>query len=224
MLLSFAALFVGVAVSTARPAGIVTALLLLPGLTFRQPTRRSCYAAAAGYYTGALWPLAVGAKNFFGPGVSAVGAVAFWMVSALLLALPYALLWTARTRQLLWRAPAARSHRLRLTVDRRRFLFPAWSWAGVTLALAGCGLVAAHRRLGIPTLAVVGLVANALYSDDPAPPPDWQAVSTHFGAISHGPVRHPPRSGWLDELGRLKGGRVVGLTQVRHGIVGFRDF
>ena len=24
-------------------------------------------------------------------------------------------------------------------------------------------------------------------------------------------VRHPPRSGWLDELGRLKGGRTMGL-------------
>jgi len=28
-------------------------------------------------------------------------------------------------------------------------------------------------------------------------------------------VRHPPRSGWLDELGRLKGGRVVGLGVAR---------
>ena len=24
-------------------------------------------------------------------------------------------------------------------------------------------------------------------------------------------VRHPPQSGWLDELGRLKGGRAIGL-------------
>ena len=28
---------------------------------------------------------------------------------------------------------------------------------------------------------------------------------------SSGVVRHPPRSGWLDELGRLKGGRTMGL-------------
>jgi hypothetical protein len=28
-------------------------------------------------------------------------------------------------------------------------------------------------------------------------------------------VRHPPRSGWLDELGRLKGGRAVGLGVAR---------
>jgi dihydroorotase len=28
-------------------------------------------------------------------------------------------------------------------------------------------------------------------------------------------VRHPPHSGWLDELGRLKGGRAMGLDVAR---------
>jgi hypothetical protein len=28
-------------------------------------------------------------------------------------------------------------------------------------------------------------------------------------------VRHPPRSGWLDGLGRLKGGRAMGLGVAR---------
>ena len=32
----------------------------------------------------------------------------------------------------------------------------------------------------------------------------WQPDPADFG---HPVVRHPPRSGWLDELGRLKGGR-----------------
>src|SRR5260370_41646986 len=34
-------------------------------------------------------------------------------------------------------------------------------------------------------------------------------------SASAGEVRHPPRSGWLDELGRLKGGRAVGLGVAR---------
>ena len=197
MLFSAAALLVGVAVSTARPAGIIAALLLLPGLTFRQPTRRSCYAAAAVYYAGALWPLAVGAKNFFGPDISAVGAVAFWVVCALLLALPYALFWTRRTRQLLWRAAVALLIGVIPPLGLIGFaspltgsglLFPAWCWAGLALSLAGYGLVAAYPRYGIPCLAAVALVANALYLGDQPPPSDWQAVSTHFGAISHGSV------------------------------------
>jgi hypothetical protein len=28
-------------------------------------------------------------------------------------------------------------------------------------------------------------------------------------------VRHPPQSGWLDELGRLEGGRAIGLGVAR---------
>src|SRR5690348_75116 len=100
-----AAVLLGLAVSSAHPAGIVLAFASLPAFTFRQPSRRTCYAAATGYYIGALWPLAVGAKNFFGPDVSVLGAMAFWAICAMLLALPYALLWTCKTRRLLWRAP-----------------------------------------------------------------------------------------------------------------------
>jgi hypothetical protein len=63
VLLTIAAAVVGLAVSSAHPAGIIAALLLLPAFVFRQPSRRSCYGTAAGYYAGALWPLAGGAKN-----------------------------------------------------------------------------------------------------------------------------------------------------------------
>jgi predicted amidohydrolase len=192
-----AAVVLGLAVSSAHPAGIVAAFLLLSVFTFRQSSRRSCYAAAAAYYVGALWPIAVGAKNFFGPDVSVIGAMACWAVCAVLLALPYALLWTGKTRQLLWRAPAA----LMIGVipplgligfasplTAAGFLFPAWSWCGFALSLAGCGLIAAHPKAGFLKLATVVLVANILHTGDQQPPADWKAVDTHFGAISHGPV------------------------------------
>jgi predicted amidohydrolase len=187
----------GLAVTRAEPAGIVAALLLLQPFTFRLPSRRICYVAATGYYAGALWPIAVGAKNFFGPDVSVVGAMAFWAVCALLLALPYALLWTDKTQQLLWRAPVA----LLIGVvpplgligfasplTAAGFLFPAWSWCGFALSLAGCGLIAAHPKFGFLTVTKVALVANIMYPGDRLPPADWEAVDTHFGAISHGPV------------------------------------
>ena len=92
VLLTIAAAVVGVAVSSAHPIAIIAALLLLPAIVLRQPSRRTCYAAAAGYYAGALWPLAVGAKNFFGPHVSVAVAIAFWVLCAVMLALPFALL------------------------------------------------------------------------------------------------------------------------------------
>ena len=185
----------GLAVSSARPVGIVTALLLVPPLIFWRRSRGVCYAAAIGYYAGALWPLAVGAKNFFGPDVSVIGAMAFWAACAMLLGLPYALLWTDNTRQLLWRAPFA----LLLGVipplgligfasplTATGFLFPACSWGGLALSLMGCGLIVAFPSVGFPSLTTIALLANALYAGDRKPPPDWQAIDTHFGAVSHG--------------------------------------
>jgi predicted amidohydrolase len=197
VLLTIAAAVVGVAVSSAHPAGIIAALLLLPVLVFRQPSRRTCYAAAICHYAGALWPLAVGARNFFGPNVSAAAAIAFRALCALLLALPFALLWTDRTRHLLWRAPLA----LLLGVvpplgligfasplTASGFLFPSWSWAGLVLSTAGCGFIAAYPRAGMPFIAALALIADLSYPGDPPPPASWQTVDTHLGAISHGPV------------------------------------
>ena len=40
----------------------------------------------------------------------------------------------------------------------------------------------------------------------------WQSISQ---VVTNKIVRHPPRSGWLDELGRLKDGRSLGLGVAR---------
>ena len=197
VLLTIAAAVVGLAVSSAHPAGIIAALLLLPAIIFRRPSRRSCYGTAASYYAGALWPLAVGARNFFGPDISAGTAITFWALCAVLLALPFALLWTDRTRHLLWRAPLALllgavpplgliGFASPLTASG--LLFPAWSWAGLAFSTAGCGFITAHPRMGIPFLTALALIANLSYRGDPQPPATWQTVDTHLGAISHGPV------------------------------------
>lgn len=193
----FAAILIGLTVSTANPVGLTAALVLLPAAVLRQRSRGRCYASAAGYYAHALWPLAVGAKNFFGPSVSALVAVVFWFISAALLALPFGLLWTNTTRRLLWRAPLAILIGIipplgligsASPLTAAGFLFPAWSWAGLVVSLAGCGLVAAYPRYGIPSFAAVALVANLIYPGDRHAPVGWQAVDTNFGAISHGPV------------------------------------
>lgn len=122
--------------------------------------------------------------------------MAFWAVCALLLALPYGLLWTDKTWQLLWRAPVALAVGVlpplgligfASPLTAAGFLFPAWSWGGFALSLAGCGFVAAHPKLGL-SFTGVALVVNIFYPGDRQPPSDWKAVDTHFGAISHGPV------------------------------------
>src|ERR1017187_10197788 len=68
------------------------------------------------------------------------------------------------------------------------FLFPAWSWGGFALSLTGCGLIVAYPKLGFLGLTTMALVANILHPGDRQAPLGWQAVDTHLGAISHGPV------------------------------------
>ena len=170
---------------------------------------------------GALWPLAVGAKNFFGPDVSVIGAMAFWAACAMLLGLPYALLWTDNARQLLWRAPFA----LLLGVipplgligfasplTATGFLFPACSWAGLALSLIGCGLIVAYPGVGFPSLTTIALLANALYAGDRKPPSDWQAIDTHFGAVSHGqasPLREYLAAQAIQDQARASSARII---------------
>jgi hypothetical protein len=68
------------------------------------------------------------------------------------------------------------------------FLFPAWSWLGFALALAGSGLIAAYPKIGATGLLAEALIADLVYAGDRQPPSGWQAVNTSFGGISHGPL------------------------------------
>src|SRR5580658_8059497 len=97
-------LAIGIALSTALPMGIILSVVA-PALTFVQPTRQWAYTSALCYYGGALWPIIPGARNFFGPRASVLETVALWILSSLLLALPWFLVWTRDRRQLLWHAP-----------------------------------------------------------------------------------------------------------------------
>src|SRR5215470_5752480 len=105
LLLGCGAGLAGLAVSSGRPLGIAVAVVL-PALALRAQSRRKSYETAALYYGAALWPLIPGANNFLGPEVSVLTAMGLWMVSAALLALPWALIWCSDEKQALWRAPA----------------------------------------------------------------------------------------------------------------------
>jgi Bifunctional DNA primase/polymerase, N-terminal len=62
-------------------------------------------------------------------------------------------------------------------------------------------------NIGIPTGAATGLL---VVDSDPrnGGPAERCELVQRFGPIPDtAEVRHPPQSGWLDELGRLKGGR-----------------
>jgi hypothetical protein len=160
-----------------------------------QPTRRWAYTSALFYYGGALWPIIPGARNFFGPRASVLETVALWIVSSLLLALPWFLAWKKDRQHLLWRAPVG----LILSVlpplgligwasplTSAGFLFPGTSWFGLIGCAVATGALAWRPKSAIVVLSILAIGIN-LYSVSAADVPSltgWQGVNTNFGAES----------------------------------------
>jgi Carbon-nitrogen hydrolase len=192
--LSFvAALAIGLAVSTAYSAAIVTAVLI-PALIFCNPTRASAWCTALFYYACAIWPVIPGARNFFGPRVSLFAALALWSIAAAVLSVPWAALWSPIRTQMLWRIPTA----LLLAsvpplgiigwaspLTAAGFLFPATAWFGL-LACAACAttLGVFPRASGVSAVLLAAL-ANTIHPHIATPPSGWQAINTEFGAVAH---------------------------------------
>jgi predicted amidohydrolase len=185
---------IGIALSAAHPIGIILSVGA-PALMLIQPTRQWAYTSALFYYGGALWPIIPGARNFFGPRASVLETVALWIVSSLLLALPWFLAWTKDRRQLLWRAPAG----LMLSVlpplgligwasplTSAGFLFPGTSWFGLIGCAFATGALAWRPKLAIVVLVTLAIGINLSFvsaGDVPALT-GWQGVNTNFGAES----------------------------------------
>src|SRR5262249_26248724 len=89
-----AASVVGLAVSTAHPAGIA-ASVLMPALALRQKTRWESFYTAAAYYASAIWAIMPGARNFFGSQVSVLSALMLWAIPTVALAIPWAAFWSS---------------------------------------------------------------------------------------------------------------------------------
>ncbi len=188
-----ACLAIGIAFSTAHPAGIVLSIAA-PALALLQPTRPSAYAAAVSYYGGALWSIVPGAGNFFGAHVSLFGALCLWFVATLLLAIPWFLVWTKNGRKVLWRAPAG----LMLSVapplgligwasplTSAGFLFPGTSWFGLVGCAFATGALALRPKVAIAVVTSLAISLNLFISTGDAPSPrGWQGVNTNLGASS----------------------------------------
>ncbi len=187
-------ILVGLAVSTGHPIGI-TASVLMPPLALRAESRRAAYESALSYYAGALWPLIPGAKNFLGPDVSPFTAFGLWATAGLLLALPWALVWSQNLRQALWRAPIG----LGLTVipplgiigwasplTAAGFLFPAMGWCGLLFCALLTGALAIWPKLATIAAVCIAGAANLMHPSEQSAPAYWKAISTHFGSIAHG--------------------------------------
>ena len=184
------ACFVSVVAWSGRLLTIPLALLLLLLLSAAM-TRGVAFVTSVAYYAGATWQIVPGAATFFGHHANPLHVLSLWAGASLLLATPWAILWSPRRASRLWRMPLAL---VVLAIPplgvvgcasplvAAGLLFPGTAWFGLALTALVCGLLSSYPALGLALALVFATPAHLFYRSQPAPA-DWRAESTHFGGV-----------------------------------------
>ena len=183
---------IGIGVSLALTPAMAM-MAALPIVTSAQPSARRAFLTAFAYYFAASWPVLSAAKYFFGTSVPALSTILLWIAAASLLAAPWALLWTAKRRQLIWRLPLATAASAvpplgiigwASPLTSAGLLLPGTSWFGLAAVMLGPVWLVRQSRRALPVALVSVAIANSLNFRTPPPPANWEAVDTQFGALS----------------------------------------
>ena len=184
------ALAIGIAI-TYWPVMFI-ASIFIPALALRQTKRLYATAVAFAYYGGAIWLAVPAAKAFFGPNAGFADGVAIWFCGAVLLSLPYAILWTSTRRFVGLRCAAAVLMSVppplgiigvASPLTAAGILFPGTAWFGLACTLAAIIAVTFWPVAATVTIALLAAVCNLIYPRTPKPPADWEAVNTKFGDV-----------------------------------------
>ena len=215
-----AALVISVGASFAW-SPLMALMFLMPLLAGLQRSRLSAYMVAVAYYAGASWALVPASRNFLGPSPSPLSAVALWFLSAVLLASPFALVWSDRPERLAWQLPIGSVINAvpplgiigwASPLTSAGLLFPATGWFGLIATAALPGLLLVRPRVVFGAATTLVLVSNLLSGGIPSPPTDWQAVSTEFGGVAHdplSPVAQFVAAERVQEIAQSSGARII---------------
>jgi hypothetical protein len=195
---------IGLGVSTGYPLGIIAAAGM-PLVCLTAGTRKAAFRSTLGYYVAAIWPMVPGLDRYMGQAATSLIPIAMWVLSAILLSLPWTIAWTSDRRvDCVWRGPLALLATivpplgiigLASPLTAAGYLFPGTAWVGLAAVALLPGIVlsthawAWRRRCAVLCLvsaSVVGLAIGGrlLARGDVAPPPGWIAVNTEFGDVS----------------------------------------
>lgn len=184
------ALAIGIAI-TYWPVMFI-ASIFVPALALRQTKRLYATAVAFAYYGGAIWLAVPAAKAFFGPNAGFADGVAIWFCGAVLLSLPYAILWTSTRRFIGLRSAAAVLTSVppplgiigvASPLTAAGLLFPGTASFGLAGTLAAIIALTLRPVAATVTIALLAAVCNLIYPGTPKPPADWEAVNTKLGDV-----------------------------------------
>lgn len=133
-----------------------------------------------------------GAGTFFGPKAGLVDGLMIWLCGAVLLSVPYAWLWNARSDMIGIRSIAAVLMSVlpplgiigvASPLTAAGLLFPGTGWFGLAATFAAIAAFCVRPVFSASAVAVIALFCNVANPSIQKPPADWEAISTHFGGL-----------------------------------------
>ena len=216
----------GLGVSTGHPLGMMAAAGM-PLACLALDTREGALKSAFGYYAAALWPMISGLEAYWKSEIP-IMPIVLWVLTAILLSVPWAISWTSNRVHCLWRAPLALLATilpplgiigLASPVNGAGFIFPGADWVGLALIGLLPGVILSTQALEtrhrwsvlcftIASCTTVGVTARILYPQDADRPTGWAAVDTHFGDTSQ-PFRDFAAAQFIQKEAGVSRSRVV---------------
>jgi len=197
------AIAIGLGVSTGYPLGIIVAAAM-PFACLMPRTRKAAFNSTVAYYLAGLWPMIPGLNRYTGKSATILIPIALWILTAILLSIPWTIAWTSDELHFIWRAPLALLATivpplgiigLASPLTAAGYLFPRTRWIGLAAIALLPAILLSTQVLGLRRRCVVLALAIGLCtgfavqgrifpSGDAEPPRGWTAVNTHFGDIS----------------------------------------
>jgi hypothetical protein len=171
---------------------------LVPG------TRKDVFKTALVYYIAALWPIVPGLDRYIGQSATILIPLAIWVLTAIMLSVPWTFAATSHRFQYLWRAPLALLATvipplgiigLASPLTATGYLFPGTAWVGIAAVALMPGILLSTRPMAFRARCVVrcfviglcialGIGGRLFRSVDAEPPRGWIAVNTNLGDVS----------------------------------------
>ena len=162
--LSFwSAIGMGLGVSTGHPLGIIAAAGM-PLACLTPGTRKAAFKSTLGYYVAAIWPMVPGLDRYMGQAATSLIPIAMWVLSAILLSLPWTIAWTSDRRvDCVWRVPLALLATivpplgiigLASPLTAAGYLFPGTAWVGLAAVALLPGIVLSTHALARADVAL----------------------------------------------------------------------
>jgi hypothetical protein len=169
---------------------LLPAAFLFVALIPLASTRGERWFVPMGYYGAFLITMFPGASIFFGHSFNPIAITLLWLVIALILSAPWALLCNSDPRRLLWAVPLCLSiesippiglFAVGNPLSSAGVLLPHTGWIGLAVVLLFSSFTATRPKIALPVVALLTVLSTFVSHATPKPPTSWVAINTTLG-------------------------------------------